>query len=52
MNVVNNENSLKESGNNCTKTPATANKYNKLGNNLPQIENPDYIENKIKIYQI
>ena len=31
------------------KTPATENEYNKFENNQPQIEKPDYTENKIKI---
>ena len=29
--------------------PSHRNNYNKLENTLPQIENPDYTENKIKI---
>ena len=31
------------------KTPATENEHRKLKNSQPQIENPDYTENKIKI---
>ena len=41
MNAVNNEtdNTLKQSKNDCMKTPATENKYNELENSQPQIEN-------------
>ena len=31
------------------KTPATKNNHSKLENSQPQIENPDYTENNIKI---
>ena len=51
MNTVNNEigYKLKHSSKDCMKTPATENKYKKLENCQPQIEKPDYRENKIKI---
>ena len=51
MNAVNNEtdNRLKQSSNDCRKTPATENEYNKLENSQTQIENPDYTENKLAL---
>ena len=42
-------NVLKQSSNDCMKTLAAENIYNKLENIQPQIENPNNTENKIKI---
>ena len=51
MNVVNDEidNTLKQSSNYFMKTPARENERNKLENSPPQIENPVYTENKIRV---
>ena len=51
MNAENNEtvNKLKESSKDSMKSAAKENKFNKFKNNQPQIENPEYTENKIKI---
>ena len=51
LKVLNNEtdNTLKQSFNDCVKTSATENEYNKFYYNRSKWENPDYQENKIKI---
>ena len=51
MNTVNDEtdNTFKQSSKDYIETSATENKYNKLEDSQPQIENLDYTENKIKI---
>ena len=53
MIAVNNEadNTLKKLKNDCMKTPATENEYNKLENSQ-LIENPIYTGNKIKINEM
>ena len=54
MNAVNNEtnSTLKQLSNDCIKSLATENEYNKLENSQPRIENPDYTENEIKINEM
>ena len=54
MNAVDDEtdNTLKHSSYDCLKVLANKNEYNELEKSRPQIENPGYIENKMKINEM
>ena len=43
------DNTLKQANNDCVKTSATKNEYNKFENSQLQTENSDYTESKIEI---